>query len=97
MGFMHTFSDVEIEQQGFQFPGNVEISAMGQAGMGLEHDLPHVLRQLGVAVLDEHISVRLSAAGKYVAVRMAFIAQNRAQYEAAQTALREHPGVKWLL
>jgi len=94
---MHTFSDVEIEQQGFQFPGNVEISAVGPTGIGLEHDLPQVLRQIGVELPDEHINVRLSAAGKYVAVRMRFIARTRAQYETAQAALRAHPGVKWML
>jgi len=94
---MHTFSDAQMEQQGFQFPGNVEISAMGPAGIGLEHELPQVLRQTGVELLDEHINARLSAAGNYVAVRMRFIAQTRAQYETAQAALRAHPGVKWML
>jgi len=94
---MHTFSDSETAAHGFQFPGRFEISAMGQVGNGLEHALPQVLRQIGVDISDEHISVRLSSAGKYVAVRLAFIAQNRTQYESALAAIKGYPGVKWVV
>jgi len=94
---MHTFSDSDVATRGFQFPGHFEISAMGATGIGLEQALPQLLRQAGVKLQDEHIRLRLSSAGKHVAVRMAFIAQSREQYEAALTAVRGYPGVKWVV
>ena len=82
---------------GFQFPGTFELSAMGTAGIGLESELPRLLADIGVEVLEEHIHWKHSANGRYVSVRIAFRARDRAQYDAAHQALREHPEVKWTL
>ena len=82
---------------GFQFPGQFELSAMGAAGKDLERELPRLLELAGVDVLSERISWKHSSNGKYVSVRLVFKADNRDQYDAAHTALRDHPEVKWTL
>ena len=82
---------------GFQFPGTFELSAMGAANIGLEHELPRLLQLAGIDVLNERVSWKHSSNGKYVSVRIAFKADDRAQYDAAHRALREHPEVKWTL
>jgi len=93
--------DMEIKsdnpEHGFQFPGTFELSAMGTADKGLETELPRLLTDSGLEVLEERISWKHSSNGKYVSVRIAFRADNREQYDAAHQALREHPEVKWTL
>ncbi len=84
-------------EHGFQFPGTFELSAMGTAGTGLETELPRLLESKGVDVVHEDISWKHSANGKYVSVRIRFQANDRAQYDAAHEALRDHPEVKWTL
>ena len=84
-------------EHGFQFPGTFELSAMGSADTGLESELPRLLAAAGIEVLEERISWKHSSTGKYVSVRIAFRAEDRAQFDAAHTALRAHPEVKWTL
>lgn len=84
-------------EHGFQFPGTFQLSAMGTAGTGLESVLPELLNAAGLEVVHEDISWKHSSNGKYVSVRISFVAQNREQYDAAHQALREHPEVKWTL
>ncbi len=95
MGGMEIKSD--NPEHGFQFPGTFELSAMGAANIGLEHELPQLLLQAGLDVLSERISWKHSSNGKYVSVRIAFKADSREQYDAAHAALRNHPEVKWTL
>jgi putative lipoic acid-binding regulatory protein len=85
------------DDQGFQFPGVFEISAMGPADAGLELAIPAALQAAGLVVLAETLSSRASSAGRFVCVRVNFHAVDRAQYEAAHAALRAHPDVKWTL
>ena len=82
---------------GFQFPGTFEITAMGAANIGLESEIPRLLTDAGLTVLEETIAWRESSGGRYVSVKLSFRAEDRAQYEAAHTALRGHPEVKWTL
>ena len=84
-------------EHGFQFPGTFEITAMGPATAGLETEIPKLLTAAGIDVLHETISWRESSGGKFVSVKLSFRADDRAQYEAAHAALREHPEVKWTL
>ena len=85
------------DDQGFQFPGVFEISAMGPADAGLEQAILDALQAAGLRVLDETLTSRTSSAGRFVSVRIHFHADDRAQYEAAHAALRAHPDVKWTL
>jgi len=84
-------------EHGFQFPGAFEITAMGAVGAGLETEIPRLLVAAGIEVVDESTSVRASSGGRYVAIKLHIRARDRAQYEAAHTALRGHPEVKWTL
>jgi uncharacterized protein len=82
---------------GFQFPGMFELSAMGAADADLVQVLPQRLRDAGIEVLDGATRAKPSSGGKYVAIRIAFLAANREQYDRAHEVLREHPAVKWTL
>jgi len=84
-------------EHGFQFPGIFEITAMGPVAAHLDAEIPRLLAAAGIRVLDESVSVRASSGGRYVAVKLHFHARDRAQYDTAHTALREHPEVKWTL
>jgi putative lipoic acid-binding regulatory protein len=84
-------------EHGFQFPGQFELSAMGAANIGLEHELPQLLHVAGIQVLKERITWKTSSNGKYVAVKLVFKAENREQLDLAHEALRSHPEVKWTL
>ena len=84
-------------EHGFQFPGEFEITAMGPAGSGLEEQIPALLEAAGLVVLHETVATRESSGGKYVSIKLSFRAETRAQYDAAHTALRDHPEVKWTL
>lgn len=94
-------ADMEIKSDnpdhGFQFPGQFELSAMGPANIGLEHELPHLLQQKGIQVLKERITWKTSSNSKYVAVKLVFMAESREQLDLAHAALRDHPEVKWTL
>jgi putative lipoic acid-binding regulatory protein len=84
-------------EHGFQFPGQFELSAMGSANIGLEHDLPLLLQAAGIQVLKERITWKTSSNGKYVSVKLVFMAESREQLDTAHVALRDHPEVKWTL
>jgi len=82
---------------GFQFPGVFEITAMGPVSAALDVEIPRLLAAAGIHVIDESVSTRASSGGRYVAVKLHIRARDRAEYEAAHRALREHPEVKWTL
>lgn len=85
------------DARGFQFPGTFELSAMGAADKGLEHELPQTLMAAGIDVLSEQVQWKHSSSGKFVSVRIAFRAETREEYDRAHEALRNHPEVKWTL
>lgn len=99
MAFMTKPTDIQSAnpEDGFQFPGVFELSAMGTAESTLATELPRLLEAAGVAVKHDDVTVRKSKAGNYVSVRIAFHARDRAQYDAAHEALRSHPEVKWTI
>lgn len=83
--------------QGFQFPGVFEITAMGNAAAELERRVPEILAGLGLAVLADAVQVRPSREGNYVAVTASFTCPTREKYDAAHAALRADPGIRWTL
>lgn len=85
------------EEQGFQFPGTFELSAMGAADKDLETVLPTRLLDAGIDVVTEQVNWRHSSNGRYVSVRILFRAVSREQYDLAHQVLRDHPEVKWTL
>lgn len=94
-------ADMEIKsdnpEHGFQFPGEFELSAMGAANIGLEHQLPQLLQAAGIQVLTERITWRTSSNNRYVSVKLVLRAESREQLDLAHEALRGHPEVKWTL
>lgn len=95
---MRDLDDIQPDQgQGFQFPGSFEITAMGVAGASLRERVPDILRGLGLSVLDASVRERPSREGNYVAVTVAFTCPSREKYDAAHTALRADPDVRYTL
>lgn len=83
--------------KGFQFPGEFEITAVGRTEADLPTRIPLLLEQAGLKVLHESVRHRHSGAGNYVSVTIAFHCDSRAQYEAAHSALRADPDIRYTL
>jgi len=83
--------------QGFQFPGVFEITAMGSAAAGLEEKVARILADLGLSVLAGTLRVRPSREGNYVSVTTSFTCPTRDKYDAAHAALRADPDIRWTL
>ena len=90
-------SDEPQQAKGFQFPGVFEIMAAGPAEARLEEVIARELTAAGLTVLQETVRSRASSAGRFVSVTISFKAESRADYDAAHTALRAQPDVKWTL
>lgn len=84
-------------QQGFQFPGVFEITAMGSARAQLEHEVVRIIGEAGLTVLAEAVRVRPSREGNYVSVTASFMCPTRAKYDEIHAALRAHPEIRWTL
>ena len=84
-------------EQGFQFPGVFEITAMGAASAGLEEKVPHILDSIGLTVLAGSLRTRPSREGNYLSVTASFTCPSREKYDEAHAALRADPAVRWTL
>lgn len=91
------FSQAKEAGQGFQFPGEFEITAVGNTSANLPVHVPQLLERAGLRVLHESVKHRQSKAGNFVSVTVSFHCDNREQYEAAHAALRESPDVRYTL
>lgn len=87
----------ENPDHGFQFPGEFELCAMGLATARLETLLPQQLADAGIQVLYGGVTSKPSSNGKYVSVRIPFLAPTREAHDRAHALLRENPDVKWTL
>ena len=83
--------------QGFQFPGVFEITAMGNARAQLEDEVQRIIHDAGLEVLAEAVRVRPSREGNYVSVTASFMCPTREKYDEVHAALRAHPEVRWTL
>ncbi|MBS0557773.1 MAG: DUF493 family protein [Proteobacteria bacterium] len=84
-------------QQGFQFPGAFEVTAMGRAHAHLEERVPQIITGLGLAVMNGSLRTRPSAEGNYVSVSVTFTCPTREKYDAVHAALRAEPDIRWTL
>jgi putative lipoic acid-binding regulatory protein len=91
------FSQAKKEGKGFQFPGEFEITALGDASADLPRRVPGILEGLGLHVLHETVSQRASREGKFVSVTVSFRCENREQYDGAHAALRADPAIRYTL
>lgn len=83
--------------QGFQFPGVFEVSAIGSAGRGMESRVPEIIAGLGLSVVDGSRRVRPSREGHYLSVAISFNCPSREAYEQVHAALRADPDIRWTL
>ena len=83
--------------QGFQFPGEFEITAMGNASAELQDRVPKILEGIGLHVLHETVKHRPSREGNFLSVTVSFRCDSREQYDAAHTALRADPDIRYTL
>jgi len=91
------FGKAKQDGKGFQFPGEFEITAVGNASANLPSQVPRLLERAGLHVLHESVRHRHSAAGNFVSVTVSFRCESREQYEAAHAALRESPDIRYTL
>jgi putative lipoic acid-binding regulatory protein len=96
---MRNLDDIQPEspQQGFQFPGLFEITAMGSAAADLVARVPALLEGIGLSVLDGSIRTRPSREGNYVSVTVSFTCPSREKDDAAHEVLRADPDIRWTL
>lgn len=96
---MRNVEDIQPQskEQGFQFPGEFEIKAMGHADAELEKRVPAILADLGLVLVEDSVTVRASSGGLYVSVGVCFNCQTREEYNAAHAALRADPAIRYTL
>jgi uncharacterized protein len=96
---MKSLDDLQPQRpdQGFQFPGAFEITAMGKADAGLDTRVPEMITRLGLNVIDGSVRVRPSREGNYVSVSVTFTCPSRETYDAVHAALRADPDIRWTL
>ena len=91
------FSQARREGKGFVFPGEFEITAMGDAQADLKARVPQILSGLGLHVLHETVRHKQSREGKFLSVTVSFRCDTREQYDAAHAALRADPDIRFTL
>jgi putative lipoic acid-binding regulatory protein len=96
---MRNLDDLQPDspQQGFQFPGVFEITALGNADGNLVNRVPEILQGIGCPVLDGSVRTRPSREGNYVSVSVSFTCASREKHEEAHAALRADPAIRWTL
>jgi putative lipoic acid-binding regulatory protein len=96
---MREIDSIEAQQegQGFQFPGEFEITAMGNASADLPARVPQILEGIGLHVLHETVKHRHSREGNFVSVTVSFRAENREQYDQAHASLRADADIRYTL
>ena len=92
---MKDLDDIHAQnpQQGFQFPGLFEITAMGRAAGDLERRVPELHEGIGLGVMAGSVRVRPSKGGNYLAVTVSFTCPAREKYDEAHAVLRADPDI----
>jgi hypothetical protein len=80
-------------EQGFQFPCDYQIKAMGLDDGEFRETVVRILSEHCDAIDEEKIVCRSSAKGKYLSVSVTIVAHSRAQLDAIYDALTAHEKV----
>jgi uncharacterized protein len=91
------FTQAKAEGKGFQFPGQFEITAIGNANVDLKARVPQILHGIGLEVLHETVTSKLTPAGNYESVAVSFVAPSREKYMEAHEILRADPDIRFTL
>lgn len=96
---MRNIDDIQPQSpdQGFQFPGAFEITALGRAEGDLEARVPQIIGGLGLNVIAGSLRSKPSREGNYHSVSVTFTCPDRESYDAAHAALRADPGIRWTI
>jgi uncharacterized protein len=96
---MKDLGEIKAQQegQGFQFPGEFEITAMGNAGADLKTRVPQLLEGIGLHVLHETVRHKHSREGNFLSVTVSFRCETREQYDLAHSVLRADPDIRFTL
>ncbi len=96
---MRNIDDIQPERpdQGFQFPGAFEITALGRADADLEARVPQIIQGLGLNVIGGSLRSKPSREGNYHSVSVTFTCPDRKAYDAVHAALRADLGIRWTI
>jgi uncharacterized protein len=96
---MKDLGEIKAQQegQGFQFPGEFEITAMGNASADLKARVPQILEVIGLHVLHETVKHKHSREGNFLSVTVSFRCETREQYDLAHSTLRADPDIRFTL
>jgi uncharacterized protein len=96
---MKDLGEIKAQQegQGFQFPGEFEITAMGNASADLKNRVPQLLEGIGLHVLHETVRHKHSREGNFLSVTVSFRCETREQYDLAHSTLRADPDIRFTL
>lgn len=96
---MRNLDDIQPQNpdQGFQFPGAFEVTALGRADADLAVQVPALIEGLGLNVIAGSLRTRPSREGHYMSVAVTFTCPDRETYEAVHARLRAHPGIRWTI
>jgi putative lipoic acid-binding regulatory protein len=94
----HSSDDTaDAEGKGFQFPGRLEVTVMGDADADLAALLAAEMQAAGVVPVPCDPREKLSSGGRFRSVTAGFECASREHLEALHRALKAHPSVKWTL
>lgn len=96
---MRNIDDIQPQRpdQGFQFPGAFEITALGRADADLESRVPQIIEGLGLNVIAGSLRSKPSREGNYHSVSLTFTCPDRETYDATHAALRADLGIRWTI
>ncbi|MEP6882616.1 MAG: DUF493 family protein [Dokdonella sp.] len=96
---MRNIDDIEPQnpEQGFQFPGAFEITALGRADGDMESLVPQIIQGLGLNVIAGSLRSKPSREGNYHSVSVTITCPDRERYDAVHAALRADPAIRWTL
>lgn len=96
---MRNIDDIQPQgpDQGFQFPGAFEITALGRADADMESRVPRIIEGLGLNVIAGSLRSKPSREGNYHSVSLTFTCPNRETYDSVHAALRADLGIRWTI
>ena len=96
---MRNLDDIQPQNpdQGFQFPGVFEVTAVGRADANLPQRIPEIIQGIGLSVMAGSLRTRPSREGHYVPVSVTFTCPDRATHERVHELLRAEEAIRWIL
>ena len=91
------FTQAKFAGKGFQFPGEFEITVLGQASEEFPAHVVALLESAGLTVHGDSLRQRASREGRFLSVTVSFHCDLREQYNAAHAVLRADAQVRHTL